>query len=41
MNNKLNSKAKESQLVIGLDIGGTKIRGVMMGGNKILKKAEQ
>jgi len=41
MNSKLNSKAKGSQLVIGLDIGGTKIRGVLMRGNKILKKAEQ
>lgn len=41
MNNKSNSKAKKSQLVIGLDVGGTKIRGVLMSEDKILKKAEQ
>jgi glucokinase len=41
MNNKPNFKAKKPQLVIGLDIGGTKIRGVLMAGNKILKKAER
>jgi len=41
MNNKPNFKAKKPQLVIGLDIGGTRIRGVLMAGNKILKKAER
>lgn len=41
MNNKPAFKAKKPQLVIGLDIGGTKIRGVLMAGDKILKKAER
>lgn len=37
----LTSKPHESALIIGIDAGGTKIRGVLMKDRKILKKSEK